>query len=87
MIYNEIHLPFEVERPCRCSFVVRLSNDEHAFITNSNLFYMMQHPTADFHTIVKRDTRGLDQKWIVVAKVIWDLGFKPKKFDCNGRAI
>lgn len=81
------NLPFKVERPCRSSFVVRLVNGEHAFITNENLLYMTEHPDADFQIVERLDSHGIGRNWIVVAKVVWDFGFKKKMFDCNGQAI
>lgn len=86
-MYKTLYLPFEVERACRCSFVVRLCNGEHAFITNENLLYMTEHPDADFQIVERLDSRGICRKWIVVAKIVWDFGFKKKRFDCNGQAI
>ena len=81
-------LPFEIERACRCSFVVRFENDEHAFISNENLLYLAQHPGAQFEIVEREDHRNnMRQKWIMVAKTVWTFGFKGRIFKCDGEPI
>ena len=85
MYNNTFELPFEVERAARCSFVVRLQNGEHAFISNQNLFTMMRAPWTHFQVIKKRNSRtGIDQAWIVVEEIRWTLGFKARLFGPDG---
>ena len=86
VIENVYGLPFEIESACRCSFVVRLENGERAFITNENLLYMMRFPHSEFRLQEVCRNNSVPQKWIVVAKIVWDWGFKKRMFDCNGLA-
>lgn len=84
----KFELPFEVERACRCSFVVRLKDGTHAFISNQNFFTMMQAPWTSFQVIKKRNVRtGIDQPWIMVQECRWTLGFKTKLFGADGSRI
>ena len=87
-MYKQYNLPFEVERACRCSFVVRLVNGEHAFITNENLWALMQNPDSLKKVVEKMDPRTRNvQKWILVGKFEWSWGFKKKLFGPDGMAI
>lgn len=87
-MYKQYNLPFEIERACRCSFVVRLVNGETAFISNENLWTLMQNPDSQIEIIHHQDNRrGTVQKWIMVAKTEWTLGFKKRIFGPDGRAI
>jgi hypothetical protein len=80
-MYKHYKLPFEVERACRCSFVVRLENGEKAFITNENLWTLMQNPVSLIKIVEKTDPRtGAIQKWILIGKFEWTFGFKKKPF-------
>lgn len=81
-------LSFEVERACRCSFVVRLENGEQAFISNHNLLTLMREPNTPFHTIERMDSRTrMIRKWIVVLESNWTLGFKTRMFGPDGRKL
>ena len=80
-------LPFEVERPCRCSFVVRFKNGGHAFISNENLFYLSQNPGCKFEVINRNYRNGRTQPWIIVAKTEWTFGFKKPMFGPDGHRI
>ena len=81
-------LPFEVERACRCSFVVRFENEERAFISNENLFYLMQHPNASFVTVEHRDSRNdMITKWVMVEQAVWTLGFKTRMFGLESKSL
>lgn len=81
----KFELPFEVERTCRCSFVVRLENGGHAFISNENLFYLAQNPGCKFEVINRNYRDGRTQPWIMVCKMEWTLGFKKPVFGPDGR--
>ena len=84
MYNSKFELPFEVERACRCSFVVRLENGEHAFISNENLLRVMQNPTIPMNFVKKMHRNGTEQTWIVVCKMEWTLGFKKPMFGPDG---
>lgn len=84
-MYQTYQLPFEVERPCRCSFVVRLENGGHAFISNENLFRLMMNPDTPMKFIKKQSQNDPDQTWIMVCKMEWTLGFKKPVFGPDGR--
>ena len=86
-MYKQYNLPFEIERACRCSFVVRIDNGEPVFITNENLLYMMEHPDANFQIVERCNSHGFDSKWIEVAKTEWTLGFKNRIFGPDGMLI
>ena len=78
-------LPFEVERSSRCSYVVKLDKDHYAFISNENLWTLMQNPDTPFQVIMKRDPRSRTERpWIVVLKTEWTLGFKKPMFGPDG---
>lgn len=78
------NLPFEVERACRCSFVVRLLNSgEHAFISNANLLAFMNDPYVQYEIIRRRDANGLETNWIAIYSL--DLGFKKPIFSNRER--
>ena len=85
MYNSKFELPFEVERACRCSFVVRLENGEHAFISNENLLRVMQNPTIPMKFVKKMNRNGIEQTWIMVCKMEWTLGFKISMFGPDGR--
>ena len=87
MINCEFMLPFEIERACRCSFVVHLNNGERAFISNDNLLYLMQNPNARYEIVDRLDRSGSAQHWIMVAKVVWTFGFKKCSFGPDGNPI
>lgn len=74
------NVPFEIERACRCSFVVRFNNGEQAFISNSNLLEFMKDPRIQYGIVLRRDARGIETKWVAVHKYIVDLGFKKPIF-------
>ena len=74
------NLPFEIERACRCSFVVRLNNGEHAFISNANLLAFMNNPHTLYEIIPRRDSRGVELNWIAIHVCSLDLGFKKPIF-------
>ena len=79
------NLPFEIERACRCSFVVRFYNSgEHAFISNANLLAFLNEPYIQYEIIPRRDSRGVEMKWIAVVRCSLDLGFKKPTFSANG---
>ena len=84
-MYQTYQLPFEVERPCRCSFVVRLEDGGHAFISNENLVRLMMNPDTPMEFIKKQNQNGPDQTWIMVCKMEWTLGFKKPVFGPDGR--
>ena len=85
MYNSKFELPFEVERACRCSFVVRLENEHHAFISNENLWTLMQNPGTPFQVIMRMDPRScIEKPWIVVLKTEWALGFKKPMFGPDG---
>lgn len=69
-------LPFEIERACRCSFIVCFNNGEHAFISNANLLAFINNPYIQYEIVLRRDSRGIETKWIAVYKCTIDLGFK-----------
>ena len=76
-------LPFEIERACRCSFVVRFSNGEHAFISNANLLAFMNDSHTQYEIIRRRDANGLETNWIAIYSL--DLGFKKPVFSNRER--
>lgn len=81
-------LSFEVERACRCSFVVRFENGEQAFISNHNLLTLMRDPNTPFNIIERMDSRTrMIRKWIVVLESNWTLGFKKPMFGPDGRKL
>ncbi len=85
-MYQTYQLPFKVERSCRCSYVVSLDKDHQAFISNENLWTLMQNPDTPFQVIMRRSSRsGIEKPWIVVAKTEWTLGFKTPMFGPDGR--
>ena len=87
-MFRHYDLPFEIERACRCSFVVRLYNGETAFISNENLWTLMQNPNSQIQVIDHQDNRrDTVQKWIMVAKTEWTLGFKKRIFGPDGMPI
>ena len=85
MANYKFELPFEVERPCRCSYVVRFDKDRQAFISNENLFRLMMNPDTPMQFIKKKNQNGIEQTWIMVCKMEWTLGFKKPMFGPDGR--
>lgn len=74
------NLPFEIERACRCSFVVRLNNGDRAFISNANLLAFMNNPQTQYELVCRRDSRGIESNWIAIHVCSLDLGFKRPMF-------
>ena len=84
----KFELPFEVERACRCSFVVRLENGERAFISNQNLFTLIRAPWTPFQVMKRTDHRtGIEQAWIMIQESKWTFGFKTRLFGIDGNRI
>lgn len=78
MVYN---LPFEVERACRCSFLVRLNDGQLAYISNANMLMLANHPETPFQVMMRMDPKThIERPWIVVARTEWTLGFKKPMF-------
>ena len=84
-MHQTYQLPFEVERACRCSFVVRLENEQRAFISNENLLTIMMNPNTPMKFIKKMNRNGTEQTWIIVCKTEWTLGFKNLMLGPDGR--
>ncbi len=78
-------LPFEIERACRCSFVVRFSTGEHAFISNANLLVFLREPYTQYEIVPRRDSRGVETNWIAIHVCSLDLGFKKPMFSNRER--
>lgn len=80
-------LPFEIERACRCSFVVRFYNSgEHAFISNANLLAFLKNPYTQYEIIPRKDVRrGTETNWIAIHVCSLDLGFKKPVFSNRER--
>ena len=78
-------LPFEIERACRCSFVVRFSNGERAFITNANLLVFLNHPATSYQIVRSFDKRGIEMRWVAVYTL--DFGFKRPLFSATGERL
>ncbi len=77
-------LPFEIERACRCSFVVCLNSGEHAFISNANLLAFLRDPYyTQYEIIRRRDANGLETNWIAIYSL--GLGFKKPVFSNRER--
>lgn len=87
-MYQIYQLPFELVRPCRCSYVVSFTNDngdrQEAFISNENLFRLMMNPDTPIKLIPKKNQNGTEQIWIMVCKMEWTLGFKKPIFGPDG---
>ena len=85
---KDMSYTFKLVRACRCSFAVRFENGEHAYISNQNLLYLMQHPDASFVTVERRDSRnGMITKWVMIEQVVWTFGFKTRLFGLDGKAL
>lgn len=79
-------LPFEIERACRCSFVVRLNNGDHAFISNANLLAFLRDPYTQYEIIPRKDVRrGTETNWIAIHVCSLDFGFKKPVFSDRER--
>ncbi len=77
------NLPFEIERACRCSFVVRFNNGERAFISNANLLAFMNNPYTQYEIVPRRNVNGVEVNWIAIHVCSLDLGFKKPMFSSN----
>lgn len=75
---NFLCLPFSIEGAARCSFIVKTHDDQHCFISNSNLFAMLKNPDTKYHIVDRTDSKGRVTHWICIEQTICTFGFFKK---------
>ena len=84
------NLPFEPIHESRTnkSVLVRFPDGEQAFISTANLLVLMREPSTPYRIIESPATDSKPStRWVMLAKISWELGFKKTMFDECGNPI